>query len=175
MAAAPACVHSSMKILPLVLVAVAAVLSVPGKATSAQGDPLRGSAFRDYRGDNVENEDNVPASQLHSIRREVDGLAPFPRKTRSGLDSLSGVTFGWNKRLDSLRGITFGNQKRNFDEIDRSGFNSFVKKNFDEIDRSGFDGFVKKNFDEIDRVGFGSFVKRNAPFLLARSYEKENH
>lgn len=74
-----------------------------------------------------------------------------------------------------FRGITFGNQKRNFDEIDRSGFNSFVKKNFDEIDRSGFDGFVKKNFDEIDRVGFGSFVKRNAPFLLARSYEKENH
>ncbi|XP_021931828.1 uncharacterized protein LOC110835669 isoform X1 [Zootermopsis nevadensis] len=71
MAAAPACVHSSMKILPLVLVAVAAVLSVPGKATSAQGDPLRGSAFRDYRGDNVENEDNVPASQLHSIREET--------------------------------------------------------------------------------------------------------
>ncbi|XP_021931832.1 uncharacterized protein LOC110835669 isoform X4 [Zootermopsis nevadensis] len=74
MAAAPACVHSSMKILPLVLVAVAAVLSVPGKATSAQGDPLRGSAFRDYRGDNVENEDNVPASQLHSILPIVCGL-----------------------------------------------------------------------------------------------------
>lgn len=72
-------------------------------------------------------------------------------------------------------GITFGNQKRNFDEIDRSGFNGFVKKNFDEIDRSGFDGFVKKNFDEIDRVGFGSFVKRNAPQMLLRSNDKDNH
>jgi hypothetical protein len=35
--------------------------------------------------------------------REVEGLAHYPRRTRSGLDSLSGVTFGWNKRLDSLR------------------------------------------------------------------------
>lgn len=34
--------------------------------------------------------------------------------------------------------------KKNFDEIDRSGFDSFVKKNFDEIDRGGFDGFVKR-------------------------------
>ncbi|KAG8227765.1 hypothetical protein J437_LFUL005771 [Ladona fulva] len=35
--------------------------------------------------------------------------------------------------------------KRNFDEIDRSGFDSFVKRNnFDEIDRYGFDGFVRK-------------------------------
>ncbi|GFG28748.1 hypothetical protein Cfor_02995 [Coptotermes formosanus] len=109
------------------------------------------------------------------LLRDVDGLPHFPRRTRSGLDSLSGVTFGWNKRLDSLSGITFGNQKRNFDEIDRSGFNGFVKKNFDEIDRSGFDSFVKKNFDEIDRVGFGSFVKRNAPQLLARNYDKDNH
>jgi hypothetical protein len=50
-----------------------------------------------------------------------------------------------------------------------------VKKNFDEIDRSGFDGFVKKNFDEIDRVGFGSFVKRNAPLMLYRNYDKEDH
>merc|ERR1711962_1901708 len=67
-----------------------------------------------------------------------------------------------------FRGLTFGKQKRNFDEIDRSGFAGFVKrrpekKNFDEMDRFGFDGFVKrpfyqkKNFDEIDRVGFGGF------------------
>ena len=62
-------------------------------------------------------------------------------------------------KLLCFSGITFGNQKRNFDEIDRSGF----------------DGFVKKNFDEIDRVGFGSFVKRNAPQLLARSHDKDNH
>merc|ERR1712088_225492 len=55
---------------------------------------------------------------------------------------------------DPLRGMTFGVQKKNFDEIDRHGFNNFVKKNFDEIDRHGFNNFVKKNFDEIDRHGF---------------------
>merc|ERR1711983_147468 len=59
---------------------------------------------------------------------------------------------------DPLRGMTFGVQKRNFDEIDRVGFNNFVKKNFDEIDRVGFNSFVKKNFDEIDRAGFNGFV-----------------
>merc|ERR1711993_79937 len=47
---------------------------------------------------------------------------------------------------DPLRGMTFGVQKKNFDEIDRHGFNNFVKKNFDEIDRHGFNNFVKKNF-----------------------------
>lgn len=57
-------------------------------------------------------------------------------------------------------GVSFGGQKRNFDEIDRSGFDRFIKKNFDEIDRSGFDRFIKKNFDEIDRSAFSSFVKR---------------
>merc|ERR1711963_1129962 len=62
---------------------------------------------------------------------------------------------------DPLRGMTFGVQKRNFDEIDRVGFNNFVKKNFDEIDRAGFNSFVKKNFDEIDRAGFNNFVKKN--------------
>nr|CAD7601771.1 unnamed protein product [Timema genevievae] len=58
------------------------------------------------------------------------------------------------------RGKGFGTQKRNFDEIDRSSFDSFIKRNFDEIDRSGFDSFAKRNFDEIDRSGFGNFVKR---------------
>ena len=59
-------------------------------------------------------------------------------------------------------GLTFGKSKKNFDEIDRTGFGRFVKKNFDEIDRTGFGRFVsKKNFDEIDRTGFGRFVKRN--------------
>lgn len=67
-------------------------------------------------------------------------------------------------------GVGFGNQKRNFDEIDRSGFNSFIKKNFDEIDRSGFNSFVKKNFDEIDRSGFNSFVKRNPDFLASSNH-----
>jgi hypothetical protein len=57
-------------------------------------------------------------------------------------------------------GVSFGGQKRNFDEIDRTGLDRFVKKNFDEIDRSAFDRFVKKNFDEIDRSAFNSFVKR---------------
>ncbi len=53
----------------------------------------------------------------------------------------------------------FAKQKKNFDEIDRNGFGSFVKRNFDEIDRTGL-GWNKRNFDEIDRTGLGSFVKR---------------
>merc|ERR1711993_121811 len=62
---------------------------------------------------------------------------------------------------DPLRGMTFGVQKKNFDEMDRSGFNNFVKKNFDPMDRVGFNNFVKKNFDSMDRVGFNNFVKKN--------------
>merc|ERR1712165_287584 len=58
---------------------------------------------------------------------------------------------------DPLRGMTFGVQKKNFDEMDRSGFNNFVKKNFDSMDRVGFNNFVKKNFDSMDRVGFNNF------------------
>lgn len=66
--------------------------------------------------------------------------------------------------------------KRNFDEIDRYGFekrsydddrsralNDYLKRgrltgnsNFDEIDRSGFNELRKRNFDEIDRYGFGN-------------------
>jgi hypothetical protein len=87
-------------------------------------------------------------------------------------DDTGSILNPWN--VSCFSGITFGNQKRNFDEIDRTGFNGFAKKNFDEIDRSGFDSFVKKNFDEIDRVGFGSFVKRNAPLMLYRDDEKED-
>merc|ERR1712126_583107 len=54
-----------------------------------------------------------------------------------------------HKRFDSLGGTGFGSpSNRNFDEIDRSGFNTFWKKrNFDEIDRSGFSNFWKKNLD----------------------------
>lgn len=41
--------------------------------------------------------------------------------------------------------MSFGNQKRNLDEIDRSGFDgSFVKRTLDEIDRSEFDRLTKK-------------------------------
>ncbi|XP_046678300.1 uncharacterized protein LOC124366094 isoform X1 [Homalodisca vitripennis] len=88
-----------------------------------------------------------------------------PRNYR--FDTLMGSTLGGVKRTaggccDSLSGIGLGGQKRNMDEIDRTGFNSFIKKNFDEIDRSGFGSFVKRNFDEIDRSGFGGFVKRSA-------------
>jgi len=55
------------------------------------------------------------------------------------------VPHTYPKRFDSLSGDTFGYQyqkKRNFDEIDRNGFGSFVKRNFDEIDRTGL-GFSK--------------------------------
>lgn len=103
----------------------------------------------------------------HLLRDLVPIASWYPRQTRARqtLDALSGVSFGTNKRLDALSGVGFGGQKRNFDEIDRSGFNSFVKKNFDEIDRSAFNSFVKKNFDEIDRSGFNSFLKRNPDYL----------
>ncbi|XP_021948392.1 orcokinin peptides type A isoform X2 [Folsomia candida] len=67
----------------------------------------------------------------------------------------------YQKRFDSLSGDAFGLQKRNFDEIDRNGFGSFVKRNFDEIDRNSFGNFVKRNFDEIDRTGLGFHKKRN--------------
>lgn len=71
-------------------------------------------------------------------------------------------------------------EKRNFDEIDRSGLSGFhFKRNFDEIDRFGPGNFLKqfddrtgerqhfgqnrlkKNFDEIDRFGFNQ-LKRDA-------------
>ena len=40
--------------------------------------------------------------------------------------------------------------KKNFDEIDMSGFHRFAKRPFPAPRR-------KKNFDEIDRAGFGRF------------------
>ena len=42
------------------------------------------------------------------------------------------------------RGMSFGNQKRDLDEIDRSGFGSFAKRTLDEIDRSDFYRLTKK-------------------------------
>uniref|UniRef100_A0A6M2DZ30 Putative orcokinin peptides type a-like neodiprion lecontei n=1 Tax=Xenopsylla cheopis TaxID=163159 RepID=A0A6M2DZ30_XENCH len=96
--------------------------------------------------------------------RNLDALGGghLLRETR-GIDSLSGVTYGTQKRFDTLGGDTYGGHKR-------SPLTSYLhhqmmdKKNFDEIDRSGFDSFVKKNFDEIDRGGFDGFVKRMGYF-----------
>merc|ERR1712168_1128397 len=52
---------------------------------------------------------------------------------------------------------------KRFDSLGGTGFGAPAKKNFDEIDRSGFGSFWKKrNFDEIDRSGFGNFWKRSA-------------
>merc|ERR1740124_553140 len=102
------------------------------------------------------------------------GVAALPQNMDHPLGSSVGdETFLMAKRrgFDSMSGLTFGKEKKNFDEIDRSGFGAFVKrfpgpskKNFDEIDRAGFGAFVKRfpskrNFDEIDRAGFGAFVK----------------
>merc|ERR1719186_717382 len=42
--------------------------------------------------------------------------------------------------------LSYGRNKKNFDEIDRTGFGRFVKRTLP----------VKKNFDEIDNVGFRS-------------------
>ena len=41
-------------------------------------------------------------------------------------------------------------RKKNFDEIDWSGFHRFAKRPYSAPR-------AKKNFDEIDRVGFGGF------------------
>merc|ERR1719150_2221290 len=77
------------------------------------------------------------------------------------VESLEHVLDPEEKRgYDAMSGLTFGKKKRNFDEIDRNGFNGFAKRNFDEIDRAGFRGFHKRNFDEIDRAGFSGFAKR---------------
>ncbi|KAL0268679.1 UNVERIFIED_CONTAM: hypothetical protein PYX00_010521 [Menopon gallinae] len=104
--------------------------------------------------------------------RDVESLKSsswYPQQRRYGKlgDSPGVQLFKANKRFDGMR---YAADKRNFDEIDRSGFNGFIKRNFDEIDRSGFNSLVKKNFDEIDRHGFNSFVKRSANDL-----ESSNH
>ncbi|KAF7990442.1 hypothetical protein HCN44_000247 [Aphidius gifuensis] len=80
---------------------------------------------------------------------------PFARQSRRGLDSLSGATFGQNKRFDSRNSKWLGNV--NHVEL----LDGTAKRNMDEIDRSGFDNYMKRNFDEIDRAGWDSFVKRS--------------
>ncbi|XP_063237951.1 orcokinin peptides type A-like [Bacillus rossius redtenbacheri] len=149
-------------------------------ALPVQNEPVRDGPYREFKGEsNIEPDDvirhldSIGGDHLLRSLQRLGAAGLLRRAGRSGsLDSLSGVTFGGNKRYDPLSGKGFGSQKRNFDEIDRTGFNSFVKKNFDEIDRSGFDSFVKKNFDEIDRAGFGGFVKRGDPWLPGRYYEE---
>ncbi|XP_014480640.1 PREDICTED: orcokinin peptides-like [Dinoponera quadriceps] len=90
------------------------------------------------------------------------------RQTRRGLDSLSGATFGENKRLAPLRRPGWVNVRPGyFDEIDRSVFDRFSKRNIDEID-TAFDSFFKRNIDEIDRVGWNGFVKRLDNYLADR-------
>merc|ERR1712192_52533 len=98
------------------------------------------------------NEDGAKAVQ--SLEQVLD-----PEEKR-GYDAMSGLTFGKKKRnFDEIDISGFrGFQKGNFDEIDRSGFRGFQKRNFDEIDSSGFRGFSKRNFDEIDRSGFNGFA-----------------
>ncbi|KAL6448284.1 hypothetical protein ACFW04_000329 [Cataglyphis niger] len=98
--------------------------------------------------------------------RNLDGY--LLRQTRRGLDSLSGATFGENKRYVPLRRFgAISLQPGNFDEIDRSVFDRFSKRNIDEID-TAFDSFFKRNFDEIDRAGWSGFVKRLNNYLADR-------
>ncbi|XP_063975157.1 orcokinin peptides-like [Diachasmimorpha longicaudata] len=76
------------------------------------------------------------------------------RQSRQGLDSLSGATFGESKRFDPRR-------KPELSHLSPMElYNGAIKRNIDEIDRAGFDSFSKRNFDEIDRAGWDSFVKR---------------
>nr|WGD18937.1 orcokinin [Helicoverpa armigera] len=84
-----------------------------------------------------------------------------------------------SRRFASPYGGYYGDgfPKRNFDEIDRSGLNTFVqKRNFDEIDlsqmpllqskrfsySSGLEPLQKRNFDEIDLS--------QMPYLSAKRY-----
>ncbi|XP_025157063.1 orcokinin peptides [Harpegnathos saltator] len=98
----------------------------------------------------------------------VGGGNHMLRQTRRGLDSLSGATFGENKRFAPFRRSGLANvQPDNFDENDRSMFDRFSKRNIDEID-TAFDSFFKRNFDEIDRVGWSGFVKRLDNYLADR-------
>ncbi|XP_011309534.1 uncharacterized protein [Fopius arisanus] len=76
------------------------------------------------------------------------------RQSRQGLDSLSGATFGESKRFDPRRKPELSNLSQ------MELYNGAIKRNIDEIDRAGFDSFSKRNFDEIDRAGWDSFVKR---------------
>nr|BAO00969.1 orcokinin [Nilaparvata lugens] len=133
------------------------------------------SLYRDgegYNDKNVRNLDGIGGGNLLrdlSMLRNRASLYARQQRNTHNLDSLSGMVLGQNKR-DMLSGAFLGDsrsfynpaEKRNMDEMDRSGFSSFIKKkNFDELDRAGFDSFIKRNFDEMDRAGFNSFVKRD--------------
>ncbi|XP_029171785.1 uncharacterized protein LOC114941091 [Nylanderia fulva] len=106
------------------------------------------------------------ARSLSAGSRNLDGH--LLRQARRGLDSLSGATFGENKRYAPVRRFSaMSLRPGNFDEIDRSVFDRFSKRNFDEID-TAFDSFFKRNIDEIDRVGWSGFVKRFNNYLADR-------
>ncbi|XP_025195472.1 orcokinin peptides type A-like [Melanaphis sacchari] len=128
------------------------------------GDCQRCAGFSDSSyGQHAKVSQRIRQIKGQNLLRDLEILRDraeyFARQNRH-INSLDGIGFGQSKRFDTLSGVSFGGQKRNFDEIDRSNFDRFIKKNFDEIDRSNFDRFVKKNFDEIDRSAFSSFVKR---------------
>lgn len=122
---------------------------------------------------------DIPARQFLSILDNLSGgqvsaafsnsfPSTFGRPRRASLDTMSGLSLGYSKKsLDPMSGVSFGApSKRNFDEIDRTGFSGFAKRRseFDELDRSGFSGFAKRRseFDELDRTGFSGFAKRRS-------------
>ncbi|XP_014254217.1 uncharacterized protein LOC106669325 isoform X1 [Cimex lectularius] len=61
-----------------------------------------------------------------------------------------------SRNLDSLDGVTFGSSKRN--SVDPSE----TKRNMDEIDRAGFDTFVKR---QLYNVGLADRVARKRNFV----------
>ncbi|XP_065340380.1 orcokinin peptides type A-like isoform X2 [Cloeon dipterum] len=138
--------------LALILAATATAKPTPTDETLSEYE---------LQGHNNQAAELVPGRLL--LRQAFMRLPPRPARS---FDTLTGASFGTNKRgggFDSINGVSFGGQKRNFDEIDRTGFDGFWKRNFDEIDRTGFDGFNKRNFDEIDRSAFDGFYKRRGP------------
>ncbi|XP_046391601.1 orcokinin peptides type A-like [Ischnura elegans] len=109
------------------------------------------------------------------LLRDLDpyGDSRMQRPSR-GFDSVVGTTFGEYKRLDPLTGTAFGGQKRSNGRLSNA-ITELLKRNFDEIDRSGFDSFVKRNnFDEIDRYGFDGFVRKRRSGASAPSSDARN-
>ncbi|XP_043270404.1 uncharacterized protein [Venturia canescens] len=132
--------------------------------------------LQDYRTLSDDRENALYDSEISNYRPRQDNS--LVRYERTGLDSLSGATFGQSKKYDpSTRfpktGTTYLKPgeyfrilagvlpKRNFDEIDRTNFDSFVKKNDIKIPKqvaSHTGG--KGNFDEID-YGFNGAINTN--------------
>ncbi|XP_074593750.1 uncharacterized protein LOC141849359 [Brevipalpus obovatus] len=102
-------------------------------------------------------------NNLHSRFPDIEKEKTPKRTTRSVPQASEEDTKAGHSITADLSSSTNGlREKKNFDEMDRSGFSGFRgRRNFDEMDRSGFSGFRgRRNFDEMDRSGFSGFRGR---------------